>query len=577
MLMISITDLTDPNTLFLFISILLLGIIFVSIVISFIVVFASSKKKLTELSDSSNSLRVYIVDAKNDQVRYFNRSRLQRKKISTITAFYNQFPADDRNKVISWIGDLLDNIEGTPKYLEVNVLFNYNKKSYFSILQVSKVDLDKSIIYLESYILKYMYVRKDKKTNVNKYLSREKFSDSLELNHQAKGVTFAINFFNKRTMENEISRLLFAQIKNVLVKYATPYRPMLEHEDNQIIISDLKINARTQILVFINTLKNEINRLLLINSEDDIIGFSFGVAENRYFYNAVDQLLETVVELANIAKDDNKLMLVYEEGKKIEKEKDELHFRTEVERIIQDKKIKYTYRPIYNSERKRILGYQANFEPLDSFFDSIQELKSYALRTEDDQELFTTISKNSITRFVQEKDGASLRLFFPVNVNEISYINQTFAYISSIKEANIVLILNEDELLDQPTELNPAFIENIMAFKSKGYEVGLLLNDNEAALSSQFYEVFDYFLLSVASHVTDRKSQNRQLPSFQSLVEKLLRYNKPIIAIDIPNWSLVEYVIKLGVDIIGGDPIAPFDENVLPLNTKILQKINNMN
>lgn len=573
----NIDDLLKPENLMIWIPIVLIGIILLAITISFIFVNVTNKKKLAELSDSSNSLRVYIVDALNDRVRYFNRSRLQRKKTSSITAFYNQFPANERSRVIEWIGNLLNNVEGTPKYLEVNVLFNYNKKSYFSILQVTKVDYEKQVIYLESYILKYMYAQKSKNLSARKFLSREKFSNALQLNHQAKGVTFAINFYNKRTLENQISHLVFAQIKNVLVPYITPYRPMLEYGENQIIISDLKINLRANILAFVNTMKNEINRLLLISSTEDTIGFSFGIAENKYFYNAVDDLIETVIELSNIAKDDGKDMHIYEEGKKVSADSDTLHLRTEVERIIQDKKIKYSYRPIYNADRNRMVGYQAKFEPLDSFFDSIEELKAYAFRTEDDKELFSTIARNSITRFIQEKDGATLRLFFPLSVPEMNYVNRTFAYISSIKEANIVLILNEDELLDQPSESMTALVDAIMTFKSKGYEVGLLLNDNEAALASRVYEVFDYFLLSVASHVTDNKSQNRQLPSFQALIEKLLRYNKPIIAIDIPSMSLVEYVLKLGVDIISGDPIAPFDENVLPLNSKVISKIKNMN
>ena len=162
---IDINELFKIENLMILIPVVLLGIILLVIAISFIVVVTSSKKKIDELSDSSNSLRVYIVDAKNDRVRYFNRSRLHRKKTSSITAFYNQFPARERNRVITWIGDLLDNVENTPRYLEVNVLFNYNKKSYFSILQVTKVDYTKSVIYLESYILKYMYAKKSKDTN----------------------------------------------------------------------------------------------------------------------------------------------------------------------------------------------------------------------------------------------------------------------------------------------------------------------------------------------------------------------------------------------------------------------------
>ena len=565
------------DQIFLLATFAFLGAVLLGIVISFIVVQSKARHYGRDFEESANSLRVFIIDTKNDQVRFFNRSKLQKKKTATITAFYNQFPANERDKIITWIGDLLDDTPNTPKYLEINVLINYNKKSFFSLLQVSKVDHEKGLIYLESYILKYMYAPKRKESGVRKFLSREKFIKAVNLNHQGKGATFAINFFNKRTNENEISHLMFAQVKNILVPYIAPYRPMLEHNDNQIIISDLKIMQRTNLLAFINTLKSEINRLLLISSEQDSIGYSIGIAENKHFFNSADELLDTVIELSQIAKEDNKEFLIYEVGKTLSAENDAMHYRTEVERIIQDKKIKYLYRPIYNVGKGRMFGYQASFEPLDSFFDSIDELKSYAVRTEDDKELFSTISRNSITRFIQERDGVSLRLFFPISINEFEYVNRTFTHISSIKEANIVLILNEDDLLNVPKTNSDSIIQMIRSFKTKGYEIALLLNDNEAALASQTYEIFDFFLLSVSSHITNRKLQNRQLPSFQSLIEKLLRYHKPIIAINIPTWSLVEYVIKLGVEIVSSDSIAPADVNVLPLNKKAITKLKAMN
>lgn len=555
----------------------LLGVVLIVLIISFILAQTSSKRYKNDIYETSNSLRVFIIDAKNDRVRYFNRSRLQRKKTSTITAFYNQFPANERDKIITWVGDLLDDTPNTPKYLEINVLINFNKKSYFSLLQVTKVDHTKDIIYLESYILKYMYATKTKNIKVRKFLSREKFIACLNAYHQPKGVTFAIDFFNKRTLEEEIPHLLFSQIKNVLVPYITPYRPMIEHGDNQLIISDLKISQRTNMLAFINTLRNEINRLLMISSETDTVGFSFGVAENKYFYNSTDSLIDSVVELSQVAKEDGKDFLIFEEGKKINPEGDVLHYRTEVERIIQDKKIRYTYQPIYNAAKSRMLGYQAHFEPLDSLFDSIDELKAYAIRTEDDKELFATIARNSISRFIQQRDGVSLKLFFPLSINEIGYVNRTFSHISSIKDANIVLIFSEPEILDLSTDAMDSTIQLIKTFKSKGYEVALLIDENEAALPSSAYEIFDFFMLSVSAHITNRKLQNRQLPSFQALIEKLLRYNRPILAIDIPTWSLVEYVIKLGIDIVSSDAIAPGDENILPLNKKSITKLKNMN
>lgn len=555
--------------------ILLMGV--VAGITTFIILHASYKTHFKKIKESANSLRVFVIDSKNDTVRFFNRSRLQKKKTSSVTEFYNQFPANERPRLIAWIGKLLEGTPDTPQYLEINVLINYNKKSFFSLLQVEKVDREKGLIYLESYLLRYMYAQKSQSTQVRKFSSREKFSNSFNASNASKGFTFAITFFNKRTHDEDISHLIFAQIKNVLVPYISSSRLMLEHGDNYIVICDLKLAGKTNAVAFVNTLSNEINRLLTISARQDQIGFTFSIAENKYFVNAVDNLIETVTSLADVARDDGKKFVFFEEGKKIKADNDSQHYRTEVERIIQDRRLKYTYQPIYNAARGRMFGYLSNVEPLDSFFDSVSELKSYAIRTEDDKELFATISRNAITRFIQQKDGVTTRLFFPIAFNEVGYVNRTFAHISSIKEGNIVLVLNEDELLSLAKDTTDSIFITIKTFKSKGYEVALLLNNNETALPSHIYEVFDFYLISVKSHIGTKKSQGRQLPSFQALIEKILRYDKPIIAIDIPTWDLVEYVIKLGLELVSSDAIALPDENVLPLTKKAIMKIKNMN
>lgn len=557
--------------------ILISVIVVIVIGLSFFVNARDYKKFQQNVKESSNSLRVFVIDVQNDRVRYFNRSRLQKRKTSTMTEFYNQFPANERARIVSWISDILNNVPDTPQFLEINVLINYNKKSFFSLLQVEHVDRNKGLIYLESYLLRYMFAQKMKNAQTRKFLSPERFASVVQNNQSLKGVTIAINFFNKRTYEESISHLLFAQIKNVLVPYVSPTRPMLEHGDNRIIVSDLKVANRAGAIALVNTLKNEIKRLLMISSNEDRIGITFGVAENRYFVNNFDNLIQTINMLSDVAKDDKKDVIFYEEGNKVSSDNNAQHYRTEVERIVQDKKLKYLYRPIYNVARGRMLGYQSFIEPIDSFFDSIDELKTYAVRTEDDKELFATIARNCISRFIQEKDGITIKLFFPISVNEMTYVNRTFAHISSIKEANIVLILNEDELLNLPKDSSDSLIATLKTFKSKGYEVSLMLNNKETALPSQVYEVFDYFLISVISHITTKKSQGRQLPSFRSLIEKLLKYNKPIVATNIPNWELVEYIIKLGVELVSSEAISPSNENILPLSKKAITKLKNMN
>lgn len=526
----------------------------------------------TKIVDSSNSLRVFVIDVKNDSVRYFNRSKLKKRRFSSMTDFYNQFPSNEREKLIDWIGDLIDPDKTVPNYLEINVIVSRNHRNYFSLLQVGKIDREKQLIYIESYLLKYMFAsRKNSKVASNRFTSEESFSHQLSHSNN-KGYTFAINFFNKKVIGQPFPRYEFSQIKNVLVKYIEQKRLMLEYDEHQIIICDFKVNAHSQFMQLFSTIKNEINKFLTISSSMSDVGFSVGVVENRFFPGEATKVIETCLNLSKLAQDDNVEIIQYEEGRRFDGYNDTQHYRTEVERIVQDKRLKYLYRPIYNRNRNIIDGYQMFIETLDSFFDNINELKSYAIRTEDDHELFATIARTGISKFIQENTNPSYRLYFPITLNEINYVNRTLSHIAKIKETRIVLVIDENELTDFVDDQDVAFLASVRSFKSKGFEVALAINDNELTCSPLIYEAFDMFILSVKGHI-NRKNASRSMPSFQRLIEKLLHFKKTIIATDIPAWDILELVIKFGVDIVSSEAISPMAENVLPISKKTIDKI----
>ena len=95
------------------------------------------------------------MDVKNDKVSYFNSSKLQGRKTSSITTFYNQFSTRERENLITWIGDLLEDVDGVKNFIEISTYIKQSNKNVSSILQVQKIDYDKQIIYLESTLLKY--------------------------------------------------------------------------------------------------------------------------------------------------------------------------------------------------------------------------------------------------------------------------------------------------------------------------------------------------------------------------------------------------------------------------------------
>lgn len=563
-------SLTD---ILLIVAIAIAFITIVVLVVTFSIGFNVEEKYSNQLKDASNSVRIYTIDLDNEVVHFFNRSNLRKRETISLIQFYEHFPLNEREDLIAWVNDLINDEEDVQKYKEIHVLAKHRKTNFFSFLEVKDINYKSRIIRVDSYLIKTTVIKKAKNADAVHFSTQESFNTFFSSASSNRGFSVAFNFFNLRN-NDEISPLVFTQIKNIFKGYVLPNRPIIELSQHQIIVSDLKASNRLQFVQLINSIKNEINSYLMISSLVEQIGFVIAAIENKYMAKEPEKLVNTLISLTEIAKDDHEPIIWYEEGRDLESQHGDETYHTEVERIIKDKKLRYTFRPIVDLDKARIIGYQAYIQPLDSFFGTIGELKAYAARTEDDRVLFTTIARNTITRYAQEKSNDSHKLFFKVNNFERNYVNRTFAHIANIKTINIVLVYSEAELSNLTD--NTSTITEIKNFKSRGYQVALELEDNDMALANLLYEAFDYFIVDVDDNLKIGKGSQRSLLNFRGLVERLLKYHRPIIAIDVPSWDTVELMNKLGISLISSDAVSGKSENVLPLPSKSLIKIKNM-
>lgn len=569
------TNVSDLSILLLAIGITLAALALISFFIVLIINHSKDRKFDVLLKDASNTIRIYILDLANDKVNYFNRSNLRKRYSIPLVDFYNHFQENEREDLISWVHDLIDKEKETSNFKEVHVISKNRKSNFYSLLQIEKVNYRKQLIYMNSFLIKpSTYKKSNVRDNSYKFSSLDLFNKMVS--STSKGTTFAFSFYDKRNKDEEISRLIYLQFVNIFNNYISSSRPMIEYGTHQIVVSELHSYSKQQLLQLIVSIKSDINTYLMISSLQDKIGYTIGVAENKYFVRETEKLVNTVISLASTALEDEEEMLFYEKGRKLEGNSQE-DYRTEVERIIRDKKIKYLFRPIINLEKCSIMGYQSFAETEDSFFMNIKELKNYALRTEDDRSLFATIARNTITRFSLEKDSETVRLFFNLNNLEKNYVNRTLSHIQNIRDIHIVLVYSEDELVDLPENGDDDLVNEIRNFKSRGYEIALEISDNDLTLSSIIYGAFDFFMVDVNTNLKmGSKYSQRSLYNFRGLVERLLKYHRPIIAVDVPSWDSVELIDKLGINYISSDVVSMKSENVLPIPTKSVIRIKNI-
>ena len=561
------------------IAIILAGLIFLAI--TFGLDSKREKKYEEKLADQNSSTRIYIIDVPKDKVTYFNVASPGNRHQSNLADFYRHFPAAEQKKVINWVNALLDGVAGASDFLETDVNDANDRKQYFSMLQAESVDPKRKILHLQSYLFKYMASSKASHSGINNHgLSTLKdYSKALEKNGRKRGATIVYRLLYRKAQqrEREIDPVVFTQVKNVLFPFAEKGNFLIACSGNELILGDAKANERPKAAFLVKEGLAAVNRFLLVNALSTRIECRCGAVENYRFPADCETLVSQARKMAEIAFDENQSLVWYEKGKENRSVLDDSSYRTEVERIINEKRIAYAFRPIYSVKDEASIGYFAKADPKDTYFDSMEELKDYASRTGDDRELFTTVARNLIPLFVNERLSPKEKLFFPVRVEEKAFLLSVFPRIAKAKDANLVLLFDENDIRSHtdPSDLSTAS-DDIVTIKAKGFEVALLLGEAGLNLPSNVYSVFDYFVCGFGNSGSGAEMDTRIRARLHSLVEKLLKFNKPIIANDVQGWGPIEILVRSGLSYISSQDFSPYDAMILPLPPKSVRRVSDM-
>jgi hypothetical protein len=64
--------------------------------------------------------------------------------------------------------------------------------------------------------------------------------------------------------------------------------------------------------------------------------------------------------------------------------------------------------------------------------------------------------------------------------------------------------------------------------------------------------------------------------ALHALVERLLKYKKPIVAANLMSWNAIELVVGSGIDYISSDLFAPYDTMFRPVISRSVDRIKTM-
>jgi hypothetical protein len=559
---------------------------FVIIIVTFFVSRNRDKLYLRSIAEESSTIRVYRLDAPRNSVRYFNLSDISKVRNITLEQFYASFPIKEQHRVKEWISEILDGKQA-PQYLQTDIIFHQEKRQVPSFLKISKADPTKGIIHLESYLLRYE--GGEKPVSIVSHFSTEgDFAQAVKANGVQSGITFCFALLpvktgNQALSDNEIKSRITPEaamrFRNAVAPYVTGNQKLIQASDNELVVANFDMLETSQAINFALRVVNGANKAFQTNRRRHDLPYEVrsGIVQNKDLLGDSDAILTEARKAASSAYDTTSVISFYKKGAEDFDPNDVLTFRSEVERIIYEKRLVYTYRPVFNCDKLKVNGFLARATPLNTSFASIEELKNYAVRAKDDKNLFAAIAKNLVPRFVNERDNKTQKLYYPVRMAERSLLVPFFSHFRDAGEANLVFLFSEEDIavnIDQ-SGLD-RFLETLNEIHESGFEVAILLSGKTLLLDSKIYEKCDAFFVDFGESSDEGNMDTKIRVELHALVEKLLHYNKPIVANSLMSWTSLELVVSSGIAFISSDIFAPYDAMFRPINDKALDRMKAM-
>jgi len=119
------------------------------------------------------------------------------------------------------------------------------------------------------------------------------------------------------------------------------------------------------------------------------------------------------------------------------------------------------------------------------------------------------------------------------------------------------------------------YIHTIKNIQTKGYECGIIITQNDYTLKDSTYNLFNYFIFDLSS-ITTIKSNSREFMNLHSNLEKFVKFNKPIVCINVYSWAIMELLIKSGINYVSSKEINGGSTLLLPLEKKAERKLTTM-
>ncbi|MCQ2795160.1 MAG: hypothetical protein MJ214_03020 [Bacilli bacterium] len=536
------------------------------LIVFWIVTQYSNRRYASFIKNSVNSVRSVVIDLNKQQASFFNRTKLRYVRTVPLERYYWQFSKRDAKKLNDWFNELMKKNTQVENSCDVEVRLHRARRYYRSLLQVVNIDYNKKIINLDSYL--FLKLSRHRLS-----LLGEDSNNKIKLTVGNRGYTANFHFtaISLAGNKGKISRLLYLQLKEIaagMLSSGHRVKEMIDTGENEFAIIDFRSIDRNEGLNYIHKVNNQMRKFLEINGNLNRVNISVGLVSNSYYRHNLKKIIEKAKAMSEIAYQKNTLIITYSKNMKNDLEEDK--FDSEIEQIIKKKQIAYNFESVYGIKRERIIGYISLPTPIDTSAKTMSELYTRSVKTGENKQLLNVVLKDSITAFSSGEHHDTV-LFRHLRFNETeNFLN---AMRNVAKNINQAVIFDEYDISYSANE-DKEFVTKIKKYQERKIDVCLALSDKSLILDHKIYALFDYFFV-YTNEVGHKRDESTNL-AIRAIIEKLLKYGKPIILANVDSWSTIELFIRSGVEYIASPVITPISDKLLEPASKTKAKIKRM-
>jgi len=524
------------------------------------------------MKENTNLVHVYRINALENCVIHFSLDKVTDVETMKIEDFYRSYPARQVARIRGWLNDILDGRQVSP-FLETYKEVGSRRSLHRAFLRHVESDPTKGLVRLEAHLLPSAY-KSSKREQAEHVSIIGQIKQTEVVNAIRDNPTQGITIFFKlrphvleRKRRTKLDmRALHIRFIALMQQYVRGNVRWFSPAQFEFVMTDFEMidnaDAVSSALKMISGVSDFLTEHAL--STDPLFEIKAVIIPHIDIASAPDTLISSGRRLLSAAFEGNSSFLIYQKNiDSIQDEQSSNIVKNVVKDIIHNNSIAFFFRPIYDIKKERFYGFLSKAIPDNerTGFTYIDDLKRYAANVNELSSLTSYIGKSTTARFSGSRGREDLRqkLFIPISVQEIKHAPYCYGKIKSAKGIEIFFLLSESNIIEASKEYQtPMLLDSISTLKDSGYGVAFLIGGSRIVMDSLLLAKGDAFIVDFTKS-SDAKNMDAILRSqLHALVEKLLKYKKPIIASNLKSWNAVELIVGSGINYVSCDVISSY-------------------